>query len=96
MRSQESFLPFNNAAPGTSAAFYLEGGLYQIDIVCTGTPSATLNRVGPDGSTLIPTSAAITASGGVIAPQYLPPGIYKAVIATSTANYLSVTRIPIE
>lgn len=93
MRGNEAVRPFANAAAGTSAAFELMGGAYVLDFVATGTGTVDLQRLGPDGATYFAVITQITANGtsGSIA---LPPGQYKVVVATFTAIYVSITRIP--
>lgn len=92
MRAPESKLPLNNVA-ADSAAFTLLGGKYCIDAVATfGGGSLTLQRLGPDGVTQITATAAILAAGTVNVD--LPPGQYKVAVATATAAYLRITRIP--
>lgn len=92
MRGTESFKAANIAV--TPAAFVLQGGVYCLDAIATwGGGSLTLTRLGPDGSTYMTAATALTADGssGAIA---LPPGTYKFTIATATAVYASLTRIP--
>lgn len=79
----------------TPANFSLLGGRYQLAAVATfGGGSVTLNQIGPDGSTLIPCSTGTTliANGGGIVD--LPPGQYQLTIATATAVYATLVRIP--
>lgn len=84
---------FSNIS-ATPAAFNLRGGVYALDVIATwGGGSVTLSRLGPDGSTYLTAATALTAngtSGGVA----LPPGTYELIIATATAVYASLTRIP--
>jgi hypothetical protein len=79
----------------TPAAFNLKGGVYLLDVIATwnSTGTVTLARLGPDGSTYLTAATAISANGnsGAIA---LPPGTYQLIIATATAVYASLTRIP--
>jgi len=53
----------------------------------------TLQRVGPDGNTLISVATAITTAGGNTA--YLPPGTYQVTVSGSTtaALWWEVVRI---
>lgn len=96
MRPQEAIVVCSNAAAGTYGPFDLKGGLYAIDYVGTGTGTVTLQRLGPDGTTYlnITLTPAITASSGDPSPQNLPPGRYQVVIATLTASYMTITRVP--
>lgn len=83
---------FSNIA-ATTAAFGLRGGTYWIETKSTGSGTLDLQRLGPDGTTYTARITQITATAGqqTIA---LPPGTYKWAIATFTANYLEITRIP--
>lgn len=110
MRSIESFKLSNVAPgtfpvkpDGCQAV--LMGGHYLLNLICTGTPSLKLEMLGPDNSTyteILPvanatgfagTPATITAAG-IYRYFFLPPGVYEIIIATSTANYVSLTRCP--
>lgn len=84
---------FQNIAPSTTAAFSLLGGSYWIETKSTGTGTIDLQKLGPDGSTYTARITQITATAGQQTIS-LPPGTYKWVIATFTANYLEITRIP--
>lgn len=96
MRAQEGVAPFVNAAPGTSAQFELRGGRYAFMFIGTGAGTVDLKALGPDGATLVPCGLTqITATVGYQVVD-LPPGQYKVVIATFTANYVSITRVPVE
>lgn len=77
----------------TPADFSILGGVYALDVIGAGFGTVTLTRLGPDGSTYITAATAIVANGtsGAIA---LPPGTYRLVIATTTAVYATLTRIP--
>jgi hypothetical protein len=82
-------------ASSNSATFQLLGGLYGITATATwSSGSVTLEMLGPDGSTFVTAATAFSANGYETA--YLPPGTYKWVIATATAVYARVTRIPFE
>jgi hypothetical protein len=93
MRAQEGLAPFNNAAASTQT-FNLEGGQYAIITKSTGSGTIDVSILGPDGSTYIPcgyTQVTATSSYTLIS---LPPGSYKMVIATFTANYVVIARVP--
>lgn len=78
----------------TPADFLIYGGVYALDVIATfGGGSVTLTRLGPDSSTYLTAATAITANGtsGAIT---LPPGQYRLTIATATAVYASLVRIP--
>jgi len=47
----------------TPADFGLSGGQYSLQIVAGTWGTATLNQIGPDGSTLLPVGSAISANG---------------------------------
>jgi hypothetical protein len=81
----------------TTATFSVLGGYYNVAAVATwGGGSAKLEYLMPDGSTFVEyasSSTSFTANGQV--NVYLPPGQYKWVIATATAIYLDIVRIPL-
>jgi hypothetical protein len=83
----------SNVAPGTIGPFNLRGGLYWIETKSTGTGSIDLKKLGPDGTTYTARITQITATAGQQTIS-LPPGTYEWVVATFTANYLEITRIP--
>lgn len=93
MRAQTN-VPFRNIS-ATTAAFELKGGAYTLDLVATGSGTVTLQRLGPDGSTYITAdpAAALTANGTTGA-MALPQGLYRVNIATFTAVYVNITRVP--
>lgn len=84
---------YQNQAAGTIGPFTLRGGTYWIETKSTGTGTIDLKKLGPDGTTYTARITQITATAGqqTIA---LPPGTYEWVVATFTANYLEITRIP--
>jgi hypothetical protein len=89
----------SNVASNISAnttAFNLKGGKYQVLVSATfGGGSVKLQALGPDGSTYISpssTTADFTAAGGAVVD--LAPGKYRWTIATASAVYASVVRIP--
>jgi hypothetical protein len=82
----------SNVAAGTYK-FNLRGGSYWIEFNGTGSGTVDIKRLGPDGATYTARITQITATVGEQTIS-LPPGQYEAVIATFTANYLEVTRIP--
>lgn len=84
---------FSNIAPSTTANFGLRGGSYWIETKSTGAGTIDLQRLGPDGSTFTARITQITATAGQQTIS-LPPGTYRWVVATFTANYLEITRIP--
>ena len=85
---------FSNIS-ATTALFNLAGGKYGVDCVATfGGGSVKLQKVLADGSTLqsIGSSTDFTAAG--YATVDLPPGQYKFVVATATAIFAEIVRIP--
>jgi hypothetical protein len=77
----------------TTAAFALRGGKYAISAAATGAGTMGLQMLGPDGATFIAVHTAFAAVTGFVTVD-LPPGQYKFVIATFTAVYASICRIP--
>lgn len=90
MRANESVF-FSNISV-TSSNFELKGGKYTFAVIGTGFGTVTLQMLGPDNSTWLSVSADIAANGGSVLD--LCPGQYRVAIATTTAVYASVTRIP--
>ena len=84
---------FSNIGAITTAAFALRGGYYWIESKSTGTGTIDLKKLGPDGVTYTARITQITATAGQQS-IYLPPGTYEWVVATFTANYLEISRIP--
>jgi hypothetical protein len=84
---------YANQAAGTLGPFNLRGGTYWIETKSTGTGSIDLKKLGPDGTTYTARITQITATAGQQTIS-LPPGSYEWVVATFTANYLEITRIP--
>lgn len=92
--------------PDGHGSDYLFGGDYFLDLVCTGSPTLALQVLGPDNAAwteVFPTSntvgyagtPATIAAAGTYKYTLLPPGRYRIVIGTSTANYVSLTRAPL-
>lgn len=93
MRANDGNLQSNISA--TSSAFQLAGGLYAADAVATfGGGSVKLQALGPDGSTYVSVSSGTDFTAAGYAVVYLPPGTYRWTIATATAVYASVRRVP--
>lgn len=79
----------------TTAAFQLRGGKYGAAAVAAfGGGSVKLQALGPDGSTYVSVSSATDFSAAGYGVIDLPPGQYRWTIATATAVYASVYRIP--
>ena len=83
---------FSNIA-ATTASFTLLGGKYAISANATGAGTMGLQLVSPDGSTLVPVHTVFGATLGFVVVD-LPPGTYKFFVATFTAIYASIARIP--
>jgi hypothetical protein len=82
-----------NLGSASSAQFQITGGFYCLDAIATwGGGSVTVQRVGPDGSTLISTALTLSANGTI--EGYLPPGTYQITVATATAVNASLVSIP--
>jgi hypothetical protein len=77
----------------TTTAFALRGGKYAIAANATGTGTMGLQMQGADGTTFIAVHTAFAAVTGFVVVD-LPPGQYKFVIATFTAVFASICRIP--
>lgn len=91
MRAQEA-VTFTDIA-ATTAAFKLDGGSYKVAVVATfGGGSVGLEQLGPNGSTWLAVHTALTAAG--VATVQVPPGQFRFAIATATAVYAQVARIP--
>lgn len=84
---------YSNVAAGTIGPFTLRGGSYWIETKSTGTGTIDLKKLGLDGTTYTARITQITATAGQQTIS-LPPGTYEWVIATFTANYLEISRIP--
>lgn len=82
----------SNVAAGTYS-FNLRGGKYWLETKSTGSGTIDLKKLGPDGSTYTARATQITATAGQQTLE-LPPGSYQLVVATFTANYLEISRIP--
>lgn len=77
----------------TTAAFTLDGGTYGCDFIATwGGGSVTLQKLAADGSTYVTAMTAWTANGTAIGQ--FPAGTYRLAVATATAVYVNIRRIP--
>ena len=85
---------FSNIS-ATPASFALRGGKYGVAAIATWTAgSAKLQKLGPDGSTFLSVSAGTDFTANGYATVDLPPGTYQLTIATATAVYFALDRIP--
>ena len=98
MRGGEAFSGAPNPQTiitSTSGTFVLSGGKYWLAAVGTfNSGTVTLQRVGPDGNTLVTAATALTQAGGNVSD--LPPGTYQVTISGSTTAVLwwELVRIP--
>lgn len=87
---------FQNISATTAPFSLTTGGQYSIQVLASfGGGSVKLEYLGPDNTTYAEwdsTHTSFTASGHY--EPILPPGVYKFVIATATAVYISLARIP--
>lgn len=93
MRATDGF-SFSNISAST-AAFTLRGGKYGVDAVATfSAGSVKLQRLAADKSTYLSVSSGTDFSAAGYASVDLPPGTYRFTIATATAVYAAICRIP--
>lgn len=85
-----------NASASSATPFALVGGAYVLDAVATwGGGSVALHRLMPDGTTYaLADSTATLSANGTTGAFAIPPGLYKFIIATATAVYATVQRVP--
>jgi len=87
----ESFQFANIAA--TTAQFQVKGGTYLLTVHATfGGGSVQMQTLAGDGATWLLLGTSITADG--TQSFTLPPGAYRIAIATATAVYANLTRVP--
>lgn len=98
MRATDSFSGAPAAATNitvNSAQFQLQGGKYWFAAVGSfNSGTITVQKVGPDGNTLLTPVTGLTAAGGNATD--LPPGTYQVTISGSTTAVLwwELVRIP--
>lgn len=93
MRAVDGYNLDNGSDATDQVVFALSGGKYGITAIGTwGGGSLTLERLAGDGSTWVTAATAITADGFVAVE--LPRGSYRFTIATATAVYVGIERIP--
>jgi hypothetical protein len=91
MRAQEAVTFLNISA--TTAQFVLSGGQYKFSVTATfGGGSVGFEQLGPDGVTWLPVITAVTANNTTTVN--IPPGQFRFPIATATAVYVNIVRIP--
>ncbi len=85
---------FSNIS-ATTAAFTLDGGKYGVDVGATfGGGSVKLQKQLADGSTYVSVSSATDFTAAGYAAVDLPTGSYRLTIATASAVYANIRRIP--
>jgi hypothetical protein len=89
---KDGFTATGYGASSTIGPVSILGGEYALAIVDTGTPDATLQILGPDGSTYLPVAAAIVANG--VSSYFLAPGRVRITSGTGTSLSASLIRIP--
>lgn len=81
----------------TTSAFFLEGGLYGADVVATfGGGSVKLQKLQADGSSYVSVASGTDFTAAGYSTVYLTRGLYRWTIATASAVYARVARIPSE
>ena len=97
MRAQEGIVFANNAAAGTyslpAGVEGVLGGRYLVLFDCTGTPALQAYALTVSGNWVKVGSSFTTAGGGSFEIA-LPPGQVQFIVSTSTANSLTLSRIP--
>jgi hypothetical protein len=89
LRAQEAF---TFATDTTPANFQITGGRYGIDAMASAWGTATLNKIGQDGSTLIAAATAFSANGTKLVD--LPPGLYQLTLSGTTGFKGCISRVP--
>lgn len=89
---KDGFVATGYAGSSTIGPVSVLGGEYALMVADTGTPDATLQILGPDGSTYLPVAAAIVANG--ISSYFLPAGRVRITTGTGTSLSASLVRIP--
>ncbi len=89
---KDGFLATGYAGSSTIGPVGILGGEYALAVVDTGTPDATLQVLGPDGSTYISVASAIVANG--VSSYFLAPGRVRVTTGTGTSLSASLSRIP--
>jgi hypothetical protein len=76
-----------------TGGFTLFGGRYAVVWSATlGGGNLQLQTLSADGSTFVAVGSAIAALG--LTTFDLPAGVYRFVITTATANFISICRVP--
>lgn len=92
MRATDGYTASNISA--TTAVFPLAGGKYAVDYTATwgSGGTVTLEKRTALATTFVTVATAFAADGFVVLD--LPAGDYKLVVATATAAYVGIKRIP--
>lgn len=90
MRATDSHNEDNISATGN--AFGLDGGRYGVTCMAASFGTVTLQILAADASTWLNTSAAFVANGYTTAD--LPAGQYRVAVASATAVYVAIARVP--
>jgi len=95
MATATETVSFSNIS-ATTAAFTLRGGKYGMGVTATfGGGSVKLQVLLPDNSTFISVSAGTDFTAAGYGPAIdLPSGQYRLTVATATAIFAWVSRIP--
>lgn len=92
MRACDGYSASNISA--STAAFHLDGGKYGVDCIGTSFGTVKLQKLGADASTYISVATATDFAATGYTTVDLPSGTYKLTIASTTAVYVNIRRIP--
>lgn len=95
MRAPEAHVLFLDADPGSATAC-VYGGTYLVLLDCTSTHLMQLYLLDSESTMYAPVGPTFVTAGGGSYEVDLPPGVVAAIINTSTANTLTLARIPEE
>lgn len=85
------------AAAGSTSAFKLAGGYYQLAATSSNWNSGNLkvDQLMPDGTTWVQSATlALTANGVVFG--YLPPGQFRLTLTTTADAAAALARVPLD
>lgn len=96
MRACDGYSQSNFSASSDDVAFDLVGGEYAVNVSATWSGgTVTLQFLQLDGSTWTAVSANTTfTDDGFFTPIKLPAGKYRFHVATATAVYAGISRVP--
>jgi len=93
MASSEAIILLDNAGTGNGSDKAISGGHYSFAGESTFSGGSVKLQIKlPQGTYADVASVTLSAAG--IVNAFLPPGTYRAVAATATANYYRLVRIP--